>query len=258
MAEILHPPKALVLTVAGINRDTATQTAYKAAGASADIVHINEIKNGEVKVDDYQILSIPGGFSYGDHIQSGRILALELQKNNLLADYICKHLEKGRLILGVCNGFQVLVQCGLLPFGKIQPLDKNVATLTNNEPPRFQSRWIYLKSVRSRCLFVDEGETVTFPIAHGEGRFLTKDDVTLQRLINEEQIVYQYQGENPNGSQNGIAAICDPSGQILGMMPHAEDFVRRQNYPNWRSMDEDMRIDGLDFFKKIVKVAKGL
>src|SRR5262245_51909529 len=137
MPERIGPPKVLVLRAPGINRDIATQRAFNKAGGEADMVHINEIKERKVSLDDYQILSIPGGFSYGDHIQSGRVLALEFQNNNLLSDAIYKHLEKGRLILGVCNGFQVLVQSGLLPFGNIHSLSENEATLTNNSSDRF-------------------------------------------------------------------------------------------------------------------------
>lgn len=267
MVEVLRHPKALILSSPGINRDAATERAYEMAGGEAKIVHINELRSGEIKLDDYHVFLIPGGFSYGDHIQSGRILALLLQ-DKVLSDQIYTHLTKGRIIVGVCNGFQVLVQSGLLPFGEIHPLDKNVATLTDNEPKQFQSRWVYLKPQESNCLFVNEGDPVTFPVAHGEGRFLTIDSSVLMRLKQNGQIVYQYSTENgevtneyphnPNGSLNAIAAICDPSGQILGMMPHPEDFVRRQHYSNWRRKGEDMQIDGLLFFKGIVKFAKEL
>jgi phosphoribosylformylglycinamidine synthase len=167
--------------------------------------------------------------------------------------------------LGVCNGFQVLVQSGLLPFSQIHSLNENVATLTTNKPPQFQSRWVFLKPQDSHCLFVEDGEVVTMPVAHGEGRFLTLDDEVAKRIETQGQIVYQYStvdgevtGEypdNPNGSPQGIAGICDPSGQILGMMPHAEDFVRREHHPNWRRLG-DFPIDGLDFFRNIIKVAK--
>lgn len=261
MREVLRPPKALVLAAPGINRDKATQTAFRAAGAEADIVNINQLKRGEVSLGEYQIFSLSGGFSFGDHIQSGRILALEIQRNNLLADQILAHLEKGRLILGVCNGFQVLVQAGLLPFGQIHALNENVATLWHNEPRQFQSRWIFLQPQESRCLFVNDSDPITLPIAHGEGRFLS--NVTNQ-LFADGQVVYQYcdqTGEivdqypvNPNGSARNIAAICDPSGQILGMMPHAEDFIRKQHYPNWRRGIREA--EGLRFFQQLVKVAR--
>lgn len=267
MAEFLRPPSALVLTTPGINRDFATKRAYEAAGGRADIVHINQLLEREVLLDDYQIFSIPGGFSYGDHIQGGRVLALQLQQS-VIADQIYSHLEKGRFIYGACNGFQAIVQSGLLPFGKINTLNQNAATLTYNKPMQFQSRWIYLKPQPSKCLFVEEGELVTFPVAHGEGRFLTIDESTAMRIQQNGQIVYQYcdalgdvtekYPDNPNGSPLGIAGICDSSGQILGMMPHPEDFVDKYREPNWRRMDESVSVDGLKFFQNIVDAAKHL
>lgn len=259
MVEILRPPNALVLAAPGINRDRATKTAYEKAGAKADIVHINQLLEREASLEDYQIFSIPGGFSYGDHIQSGVVMALQLRQS-VLSDQIYKHLERGRLILGVCNGFQVLVQAGLLPFGEIHTRDKNVATLTNNDPNQFQSRWVFLKPNESKCLFVPHGDPVTFPVAHGEGRYIGK--------LGVNQVVYQYctfEGLvtddyplNPNGSSFGVAAICDETGQILGMMPHAEDFIIRAHHPNWRRMDESLPADGLKFFQNIVDVARQL
>lgn len=259
MVEILKPPKALVLTAPGINRDESTKYAYEAAGGRADIIHINQILHEGFKISDYQIFSIPGGFSSGDHIQSGRVMALQLQQN-IITDQIYSHLENGRIVLGVCNGFQILVQSGLLPFGKIHPLYENKSTLTTNKPDRFQSRWVNIKPQESKCLFVHEDQPMTLTVAHGEGRLLGK--------IPENQIVYRYcttEGipiesypENPNGSPSAIAGICDPSGQILGMMPHAEDFVRREHRPNWRRYGKDQKIDGLEFFKAIVSYASQL
>ena len=268
MIEILDErPRVAILTARGINRDFATKSAFESAGAVADIIHITQFSSKKNILEKYNILSIPGGFSYGDHVQSGRILALELL-NPVISNNIYKHLKKGGLIVGVCNGFQALIQCGLLPFGKFHPLNKNKATLTFNSPNRFQSRWIYLKSVKSACQFVNQDTILNIPLASGEGRFLTIDDKTLNRIQKNNQIVFQYcdkDGEmisdfpiNPNGSVINIAGICDPSGQILGMMPHAEDFIRQEHHPNWRRMDENMSVDGLKFFKSIVNAASQL
>jgi phosphoribosylformylglycinamidine synthase len=265
MTERISSPKVAVLAAPGVNRDIATKEAYERAGASAEIVHMTQLRGREKTLEDYQILSIPGGFSYGDHIQAGRVIALEF-RDPIIADQIYEHLERGRIILGVCNGFQALVQSGLLPFGEIHPLYKNKATLTNNKPDRFQSRWIYLKSEKSVCEFVDSDLMLNIPLASGEGRFLTIDKDTFQKIQENGQVVCRYcsaSGEivddystNPNGSEMNIAAICDPSGQILGMMPHAEDFVRREHHPNWRRMEKGRYPDGLRFFERIVAQVK--
>lgn len=257
--------KVAVLAAPGVNRDFATKNAFELAGARADIVHISELKSDKNILVNYQIFSIPGGFSYGDHIQSGRVLALELLNANI-SKQIRDLLERGGLVLGVCNGFQALVQCGLLPFGKFHTLSQNKTTLTNNLPNRFQSRWIHLKPVSSVCKFVKLDSLLNIPVASGEGRFMTTDEDTINKIRKNKQIVFQYcesDGRinsnfpiNPNGSVLNIAGICDPSGQILGMMPHAEDFVRREHHPNWRRMDKNMSIDGLKFFQNIVSFAR--
>lgn len=254
--------KALVLAAPGINRDEATKTGFKMAGAHAEIIHITQLLSGQVSLTDFQVMCIPGGFSHGDHIQSGRMLALEFLQHERLRSAIEKFLSDGKFIIGVCNGFQVLVQCGLLPFGRFHAISENVTTLTWNSPKKFQSRWIYLKPQKSVCKFVRNGNPVTFPVAHSEGRFLTMNTKILSKLFTENQVVYQYcmqNGDitntypfNPNGSTRAIAGICDPSGQIMGMMPHPEDFVRREHYPNWRREKHSFPIDGLEFFRTIV------
>lgn len=265
MSERLKP-RALVLTAPGINRDKATMAAYEKAGAHADIVHINALKSREVNLGEYQIFSIPGGFSYGDHIQAGRVLSLEF-RNPVISDQIYEHLDKNRLILGVCNGFQVLVQSGLLPFGEIHSLKENTATLTRNQPNRFQSKWVHIAPRENCCKFIDTELVLNIPIASGEGRFLTINEETSQALEDNNQIVYQYcdstgivsesSETNINGSEKAIAAICDPSGQMVGMMPHAEDFVIPQHHPNWRRGGVE-HPDGLKFFEQVVKAAKHL
>ncbi len=253
----------LVLAAPGINRDVATKTAFEAAGACPRIIHITQLLSGEVDINDFQVMCIPGGFSHGDHIQSGRMLALEFLQNQRVRQGIERYLKKGGLIVGVCNGFQMLVQCGLLPFGEFHSISENVVTLAWNAPRQFQSRWIHIKPQKSTCLFVKEELPVTFPIAHSEGRFMALHTKIIEKLFQNQQVVYQYcfpDGRptqqypiNPNGATRAIAGICDPSGQIMGMMAHAEDFIRREHYPNWRRTDEKFAIDGLEFFKNIVR-----
>lgn len=268
----IHKPKALVLGAPGINRDEATATAYRLAGAEAEIVPISALERRLIDIRQFQIFSVPGGFSYGDHIESGSVLASKLSQP-IVADQLGVYLDRGGLMLGVCNGFQAIVNAGLLPFGKIQSLAEHVATLDVNIPAEFISNWVYLNPLESNCPFVPLGEPLKFTVAHGEGRFLMGSETQLDELFAYGQVSYQYStaaGDivseypyNPNGSVREIAAICDPSGQILGMMPHAEDFVIAKNDPNWRRKKFDFRgniknnlpPDGLRFFQNLVSYA---
>ena len=263
MAIVLEAPRFAVLKAAGINRDEATKAALEAAGAAADIVLISSLIAKEVKLSDYQGLVIPGGFSYGDDIQSGVVLALEmLHMQTELEEFA---FYRKRPIVGVCNGFQALVQSGLLPFGEMTIREHLKATLTANEHGRFESRWIHLKPEESVCLYIRQGETVTFPVAHGEGKFVASVSV-LEELETNGQVVYRYSDTtgnptqeypaNPNGSLHAIAGITDPTGVILGMMPHAEDFVRREHHPNWRRDSITGEPDGLAFYKQVVLYAR--
>lgn len=257
-------PRFAVLKASGINRDETTKAALESAGAVADIVHVKQFVSGDAKLYFYQGLFIPGGFSYGDHIQSGVVLALELRKR--FSYVLMEHAyTKKRLIIGICNGFQTLVQLGLLPFGEIVPRSHLQASLTNNASGRFESRWIRVKSRRSACPYIFGGEHMSFPVAHGEGRFIASEK-TMKKIIDSNQIVWQYSDmdgrptqhypENPNGSRYAVAGICDPTGIIFGAMPHPEDYVIREHYPNWRRASKYYTPDGLQFFKHIVAYAK--
>lgn len=256
-------PRVLVLKADGINRDEDLAYAFDKAGAKSEIVHINDLRSGKKKFKDYQILGLPGGFAYGDDIASGKILAVEL------TSYFVKELKefikrKGTVVLGVCNGFQVLIRTGLLPFGKVGTMD---ATLTNNDSGHFECRWIKLKVENdSRCIFLNrmKGQTVWFPVAHGEGK-LFSDGKTIKKIEDERLVVFRYvdQGgkptmqypDNPNGSVKAIGGICDPSGRILGFMPHPECFVRKEQHPNWRRMHIDVP-HGLSLFQDVVDFVK--
>lgn len=255
-------PKVLVLKADGTNRDEEMAYAFNIAGADSKIVHVNELRTGCEKLSEYQILALPGGFAYGDDIVSGKILAIEL--TSFLGTEMKKFIErKDTVIIGVCNGFQVLVRTGLLPFRKFGEME---VSLTNNDSGHFECRWINLKVEKSKCKFLEGliGEKVIYPIAHGEGKFIT-DEKTLKEIEDEGLVVFRYCDENgnptmkypqnPNGAMNSIAGICDTTGRILGLMPHPECFIRKEQHPNWRR--GKVKVDGLPLFENIVNFVKG-
>lgn len=254
-------PKVCVLKTDGINCDAETFHAFEKAGGRPTMVHVNELRKKEDSLRNYRILALPGGFSYGDDVASGKILAIELA--SYLADQLTDFTDgqKG-LVLGVCNGFQVLVRTGLLPFGTMGEMQ---TTLSYNDSGHFECRWINLATQQnSQCVFADGmDKIVSVQVAHGEGKFSAKPE-TLQRIENENLVVFRYSDQlgnptqvypfNPNGSPNAIAGITDPSGRILGLMPHPERFVRSTQHPNWRRMP-DLEPQGLPLFQKMVHYA---
>lgn len=264
MAIEIKKPQVAVLKTSGINCDEETKHAFDLAGADAQIIHINQFRFGEKRFDDFGIICIPGGFSYGDDIASGRVFALELSAylGDQLKDFA---LQKRRPILGICNGFQILVQTGLLPFGEVNSLDKVAASLAPNDSGKFESRWIMVKPQESRSQYVSDGEPFPLPVAHGEGRFIAQENV-LQRVEKEKLVVFRYvdaSGKptqeypaNPNGALNAIAGITDPDGRILGLMPHPERFVTAEQHPNFRRDPQEPA--GLKFFQKMVQFARNL
>ncbi len=259
---MIEAPRFAVLKASGINRDEATKAALELAGARAEILLIGALTEKPETLRNFQGLIIPGGFSYGDHIQSGVILALRMQQMKHELEEFAFHYK--RPIVGVCNGFQALVQSGLLPFGEMVPRHKLVATLTNNVSGRFESRWVRLALQKSASRFVQQGEPVMFPVDHGEGNF-TASDAVIDRIEGQGQVVYRYSEDdgqitmeypaNPNGAVNAIAGITDPGGTVFGMMPHPEDFVRREHHPNWRRGAAEGKLDGLKFFEHVVLYA---
>lgn len=262
-------PQVIVLKADGVNRDEEMAFAFELAGAKAKIVHINDLRSKKDSLRNYEILALPGGFAYGDDIVSGKILAIEL--TSFFADELKKFVErKNTATIGVCNGFQALIRTGLLPFGKPGEMH---ATLSNNESGHFECRWIQAKAENnSVCKFLDgmEDMVVSYPIAHGEGRFFT-DSKTLTQIEKQQLVAFRYVDEkgnpthkypqNPNGSLNEIMGICDPSGRILGLMPHPECFVRPEQHPNWRREKilrpaQDFQPQGLQLFQNIVNFVK--
>lgn len=250
----------LILRTAGTNCDEETEFAFKKAGARAERIHINRILENKRLLEDWQVLVIPGGFTYGDDVAAGKILANEI--NAHLGEGTRKFVDAGKLVLGICNGFQVLAKMGLLP-GFADSGDRQ-ATLTFNDSGKFEDRWVYLKVLSGKSPFIDEGGVIYLPVAHAEGKFVPRDDQSLARLRSEEQIVFQYVDEegraagypfNPNGSVENIAGICDPTGRILGLMPHPERFVEPTQHPRWTRVNPEAEGagDGLVVFQNAVK-----
>jgi len=262
--------KVIVLRTAGTNCDAETAFAFESFGADVDTVHINELFNGKVHLRDYHILAIPGGFTYGDDIESGRILANEL--NLKLGSDLCYFIGDGKLILGICNGFQVLVKSGILP----GPLNKEEekahdssqkATLTNNDSGKFEDRWSYLKVEGNSVWTQGLDDVVYYPVAHAEGKFVPLRHDIPKSLKENGQIVFSYcnanaakpeSPEHPNGSVNDIAGITDRTGRILGLMPHPERHFLFTQHPYWTRLNNNGRYgqgakifeNGINYVKK--------
>jgi phosphoribosylformylglycinamidine synthase len=257
-------PRVCVLRTAGTNCDVETAYVFTQAHADVKRLHINQFIEGDENLKDYQILALPGGFSYADDIASGKIFANELKYK--LADQLQKFIADGKLIIGICNGFQVLVKSGILPANNGF---EQSTSLIINDSGKFEDRWVYLKSqtIKSqKCVWVRGlPEIIYLPVAHGEGKFVVKDEATLDTLKQNNQIVFQYcdeRGElagypyNPNGSTVNIAGICDLSGRIFGLMPHPERYVNFLQHPRWKRQGTVNEGDGFAIFKNGVEYAR--
>jgi phosphoribosylformylglycinamidine synthase I len=246
--------KTLILRAPGTNCDVETSFAFEQAGAEVSSAHVNELVRKEKRISDYQILVIPGGFTYGDDISAGKILANEIKLK--LGDDIQKFVEGGGLILGICNGFQVLVKAGILPQSANA---SQQLTLSNNDSSRFECRWVYLSvDKQSPCVFTKGINSLYLPIAHGEGKVMAEPKA-LQGL----KVVLRYADEkgkvsadypyNPNGSVDSIAGICDSSGRIFALMPHPERFLRWTQHPRWFREKAREWGDGFGIFRNAVE-----
>lgn len=246
--------KVALLRAAGTNCHRETALAFELVGAHVEMVHIGELMKRR-SLHGYQVTVLPGGFTYGDDLGAGRIFAVRIQQH--LKDAFLDFIDGGGLVLGICNGFQILVKAGLLPDPHS---DGAAATLTNNDAGRFDDRWIHLRpNLSSPCVFTKGLESViSLPIAHGEGKFVLRDQAARNALIAGNQIALQYCGpdgseaqgdENPNGSEMNIAGICDGTGRILGMMPHPERAAFGLHYPDWRTRDGKGEGQGLAIFR---------
>lgn len=312
-------PRVLILRSAGTNCDEETAYAFELAGAQTQRVHLNRILEKPHGMADFQILAIPGGFSYGDDISSGKIFANQLRIH--LADALAEFVAAGKPVIGICNGFQILVKAGLLP----GPMDKPLqATLAHNDCHRFIDRWIHLKAVSEKCVWLKElracgeqsrtvascepvlsnlealrantggtsvpispafnsqlatvrpdspqahnSQLLPLPIAHGEGKFVPANEAARKALWDNDQVAFTYVRENgesprgrfpdnPNGSVDDIAGICDSTGLVLGLMPHPERYVAAQQHPAWTSQTVLPQAGaGLAVFKSAVNYAAG-
>jgi len=259
--------KVIVLRTAGTNCDQETAFAFKHSGAMPKLVHVNRLLEKKERLADYHILAIPGGFTYGDDIMAGRILANELRLR--LGDDIKKFIDAGKLIIGICNGFQVLVRTGFLP-GAIddQALKDHVqkVTLTNNDSGKFEDRWVHLK-ISGKSLWTQGlGDTIFIPVAHAEGKFIPQNEGVLKSLQKNDQIVFRYADEagqgtstyplNPNGSVDNIAGISDPTGRILGLMPHPERHFLFHHHPMWTRLKSQKKGQGARIFENGVNYVR--
>jgi len=255
-------PRALVLRNAGINCDAETVRALEGAGASADLVHFNSIAKQPARFDDYQILVIPGGFSHGDDIAAGRIFATELL--HAVSGELSAFVERGGLVLGICNGFQVLVETGLIDQSFGRRSERKIA-LADNASARFECRWVHLRSEESACPYLEPDEVWPVPVAHAEGRLAVRDAAALEQLRKNGQIALRYVTEEgarasypecPNGAIEEIAGVCDPTGRVLGLMPHPERNLSAHNHPLWTRLGKRTRGEGALFFERLVDAAK--
>ncbi|MBF0302137.1 MAG: phosphoribosylformylglycinamidine synthase subunit PurQ [Desulfamplus sp.] len=233
--------KVLVLTGFGLNCDIETAHAFETAGAQAHRIHINSLISGKVDLDDFHILAFGGGFSWGDDHGAGVIQALKLK--NHIGEKILSFVNQGKLVIGICNGFQTLVNLGLLP-----GIDKDYQTrsvaLTWNDCGNFRDQWVNLSiNPDSPCVFTKgliSEKFIELPIRHAQGKFVAEKSV-VERLIANNQVVLRYADENPNGSVYEIAGICDSSGHIFGLMPHPEAYNHYTNHPDWTRKAEQIK-----------------
>jgi phosphoribosylformylglycinamidine synthase len=254
-------PKALVLQAHGSNRDFDVMDALTLAGADPIGVPLNDLRTNDALFRDFNMLVVPGGFSYADALGAGKLLALDLA--SYFADEISAFVESGKPVIGICNGFQALVKSGILPGNS-----EGQSTLTFNAQGHFECRWVNLKPVSQKCVWTKGlDENITCPIAHGEGNFQTDNQSLLSTLQSLDQIALTYScpdgssakgayPANPNGSILDIAGICNPQGNVLGLMPHPENHIFAWQHP--RHTRGEHNGSGLKLFENGVKYAKQL
>lgn len=252
--------KVLILRSPGTNCDNETAFAFQLAGAVTGLYHINRLIDKTVILADYQILAIPGGFSYGDDIAGGKIQANEIKAR--LDEDIKRFIENGGLILGICNGFQVLAKTGYLSAPSMA--GRQAFTLANNDSGRFECRWIHmLANPKSNCVFIQGIEKMYLPVAHGEGKVIADPEVIsglniALRYCDENGEINANYPVNPNGSMDNIAGIADATGRVFALMPHPERYIRNTQHPAWTRTGTKNFSDGLPIFTNAVKWVKGL
>ena len=265
--------KALIITGFGINCEEEMAAAYELAGAESTITHLNDIFLGKVNIHDFDIIAFPGGFSFGDDLGSGKVLANKMKfkktsTGKVLLEEIEEFITAGKFIMGVCNGFQFLVKMGLLP--DVEGNKSQEVTLTRNNSAKFEDRWCRLK-VNPNCNtpFLKDIDVINLPVRHGEGKLIIgseelKDKIVKQQLdcmhyCDEDDNITDLYPLNPNGSDLNCGALTDPTGQVFGLMPHPEAYLSLYNNPNWPSIKRNNpKIseagEGLKIFQNIVSV----
>ncbi|MFH1786110.1 MAG: phosphoribosylformylglycinamidine synthase subunit PurQ [archaeon] len=261
--------RVMVLTGEGINCDYETADAFIRAGGTADRVHVNDLIAGAKKLEDYHILAVPGGFSYGDDLGAGKAFASKIlhaaSGGTSLFDELTGFISDGKLVIGICNGFQILVKMGLLP--AIKGYGEQEVSVFKNDSGKFEDRWVRLTTNRkSNCVFTRGIDRAEYVCRHGEGKFIPRDETVARELWKSNQAVFQYADagfkptmdypSNPNGSVGSIAGICDRTGRVFGLMPHPEAYLDFTNHPHWtrrkKEMPADCRGDGLKIFENAV------
>lgn len=257
-------PRALILRTAGTNCDAETAHAFELAGASSVFLHVNRLLEDPRQLQEYQLLAVPGGFSYGDDISAGKIFANQITHH--LRDGFHEFVAAGKPVIGICNGFQVLIKTDLLP-GPLGGREGQTCTLTNNDCGRFIDRWVHLAGRSRKCVWTAGIEALELPIAHGEGKFVPADKSVRQALWDNDQVALTYaradgseaSGQfphNPNGSTDDIAGVCDSTGLVFGLMPHPERHLSTLQHPAWSRLGRAAgEGHGLAIFRNAVKHA---
>ncbi len=254
--------RVLVLRAAGINCDEEVMHCWQLAGATPTLMHVNELAKTPSVIDDFTIVTIPGGFSYGDDLGAGVILARRLMQD--VAKPLRQLVERGGGILGICNGFQVLVKMGLLPG---QDFGHDQVTVTYNNSSKFEARWVKLKVCTDNCPFLNSKDNalLELPIEHAEGKVVTTNKEVVAKLEKAGQIAVRYIDSdgrtdtypaNPNGSTSGIAGLCDTTGRVFGLMPHPDRHFDNAHHPQWTKRDSAITPDGLTIFNNAVRFWK--
>lgn len=252
--------RAVVLRTAGTNCDAEAMHALRRAGAAPELVHLRELVERPERIRSYAIAVFPGGFTYGDDIASGVVFAVEMRDR--LVPEIRRLAADGGLVLGICNGFQILTRAGLLPDTRGDGTPE--ASLLHNTSGHFECRWIRLEATTDRCAWLRRGQSVDCPVAHGEGRFVVADPAVRDRMRSAGQFALRYVNPaggpasypaNPNGSPDDVAGVCDPSGRILGLMPHPERNVESWHHPQWTRGVGERAGEGLAVFVNGVEAA---
>jgi len=249
-------PRILVLRAPGTNCDRETAFAFEQAGGKAEVLHVNRLLEAPRLAADYQILCVPGGFSFGDDIAAGRILGNLIRHH--LKDTFAEFKAAGKLLLGICNGFQVLIKSAVLLADDQQG---QPATLTLNDSGRYEDRWVQLAVDGTKCVFLQGVQSMYLPVAHAEGKFVASDTQALAALERAGQLALRYATgtglaqafpDNPNGSQAAVAGVCDETGRVFGLMPHPERHIDPTQHPRWTRESTRTVGDGLRLFQNAV------